>query len=838
MQFRQILLLTIASLSTTWSGTAQQRESERPITSLIHAESLTLPHCMIIKDTTASYMERDVLLHPLTLGQSHQSSSTPIMADESGWFAREVISQSQRVLKIYRTQLFNNLYSAGTLRIYGQQPMSLFVDGQLAAQSIQGSSTDTMALLAYTWQFPPGNHQLEIRHLSLPSDSTRRGFRITLEPSSGSTPEFAPMQKKQLDLAYMMSGKSISGVRLSPSGKYALVIYSSQRERKTEYFGRLIYANGTLIRESKELVYAQWMPRTDQLHLVRTEGDKRLLIVQSPLGDQESILLKDLPEGSYKISPDAKKLYFAKEVKGDAKDDKVIRMRDPNDRIPSWRDASQWVEVDLITGIQSPLTSPKENIGLLDIAASGKLLFARYTTDWTREPYDFSDLYQFDPRTGQVDTLVRSLADLKDARYVPNNPDLLLITGSPNAFEGVGKELPKEQMANGFEGELFLYSLSTGKIQTPSLHFAPSVEYGSFDSKGFYYFIAENGSRKHLYKLDTSRALIHALPVTEDYVGSLSVAYLSGDYWYHGQSATRADALYAVHREKPKKIWDLDPEKMVNYERPTVQDFTYTTPQGTPIEGWYYLPPHFDANKKYPMLVYYYGGTSPTSRRMEGTYSLAMYAALGYVVYTLNPSGCTGYGQEFAARHLNAWGEPTATEIIEATKAFCKAHPFVDASKIGCFGASYGGFMTQYLQTKGNTFAAAVSHAGISSISNYWGSGYWGIGYNAIAAQGSYPWSRKDIYVDRSPLFNADKIHTPLLLLHGDSDTNVPTSESVNLYNALKVLGREVELIEFTEQDHFILEPERREKWTASIQAWFARFLQGDSTWWEQLYGN
>jgi len=86
------------------------------------------------------------------------------------------------------------------------------------------------------------------------------------------------------------------------------------------------------------------------------------------------------------------------------------------------------------------------------------------------------------------------------------------------------------------------------------------------------------------------------------------------------------------------------------------------------------------------------------------------------------------------------------------------------------------------------------------------------------------------------PLLNAEKTHTPLLLLHGDSDTNVPTSESVNLYNALKVLGREVELIEFTGQDHFILEPERREKWTASIQAWFARFLKDDASWWHQLY--
>ncbi len=144
--------------------------------------------------------------------------------------------------------------------------------------------------------------------------------------------------------------------------------------------------------------------------------------------------------------------------------------------------------------------------------------------------------------------------------------------------------------------------------------------------------------------------------------------------------------------------------------------------------------------------------------------------------------------------------------------------------------------MTQYLQTRTDLFAAAVSHAGISSITNYWGSGYWGMGYSTVASAHSYPWSHRSTFVDRSPLFNAEKIHTPLLLLHGDSDTNVPTAESINMYNALKVLGREVELITFTGEDHFILEPERRIRWTESIFAWFARWLKDEPTWWKDLY--
>lgn len=139
------------------------------------------------------------------------------------------------------------------------------------------------------------------------------------------------------------------------------------------------------------------------------------------------------------------------------------------------------------------------------------------------------------------------------------------------------------------------------------------------------------------------------------------------------------------------------------------------------------LPPNFDPNKKYPLIVYYYGGTTPTERGISNPYCAQLFASRDYVVYVINPSGTIGYGQEFSARHVNAWGKRTADDIIEGTKQFCKEHPFVNDKKIGCLGASYGGFMTQYLQTQTDIFAAAVSHAGISNVTSYWGEGYWGI---------------------------------------------------------------------------------------------------------------
>lgn len=236
------------------------------------------------------------------------------------------------------------------------------------------------------------------------------------------------------------------------------------------------------------------------------------------------------------------------------------------------------------------------------------------------------------------------------------------------------------------------------------------------------------------------------------------------------------------------------------------------------------------------MITYYYGGTTPSTHTNHHPYTPNFFASFGYIVYTINPSGTIGYGQEFSARHINAWGEKTADEIIYGVKKLCSEKSFIDKDKIGCIGASYGGFMTQLLQTKTDIFAAAVSHAGISNITSYWGEGNWGYTYNAIAAARSYPWNNPKLFTEHSPLFAADKIHTPLLLLHGTIDNNVPIGESIQLFNALKILGREVEFITVDKQNHIILDFQKRKEWHNTIMAWFEKWLKNDPRWWDSLY--
>ena len=137
--------------------------------------------------------------------------------------------------------------------------------------------------------------------------------------------------------------------------------------------------------------------------------------------------------------------------------------------------------------------------------------------------------------------------------------------------------------------------------------------------------------------------------------------------------------------------------------------------------------------------------------------------------------------------------------------------------------------MTDYLQTVTDIFAAAVSHAGISNIASYWGEGYWGYSYSEVASAGKYPWNAPEMYTRQSPLFNADKIHTPILFTQGSNDTNVPIGESIQMFTALKLLGRETAFVEVSGENHQILDYGKRFLWQDTIFAWVCpRLRPGD----------
>ncbi|NCD14241.1 MAG: S9 family peptidase, partial [Bacteroidia bacterium] len=491
------------------------------------------------------------------------------------------------------------------------------------------------------------------------------------------------------------------------------------------------------------------------------------------------------------------------------------------------------------TGLTQQLTFGRQTASLNDVSNDMRyLLFSVSDEDLTQRPFRSSTLYRLNLETMATDTIWKNERYAYSAQFSPDGKQLL-IHGAPEAFNGIGMNIKAGQIANSYDTQSFIMELENREVTPVTKDFDPTIsaqEWNKVDNS--IYYRVEEGDRVHIYRYSPRKATFERLPLKEEVIRSFNIARNAQWATYTGQSCSNSSRSYLLNLKTLASTLISDPyaERLNELQLGEVKDWSFTSTYGDQIDGRYYLPPHFDPERSYPLIVYYYGGTSPTSRIFESTYPLHVYAAQDYVVYTLQPSGTTGYGQEFSARHVNAWGEQTAEEIIEGVKAFVAAHPFVDSTRIGNIGASYGGFMTQYLITQTDLFAASVSHAGISNITSYWGEGYWGYSYSAGASADSYPWNNPRLYVEQSPLFQADKINTPLLLLHGSADTNVPIGESIQMYTALKLLNKPVEFIQVEGENHAIYDYQKRIGWNHTIYAWFAKWLKEDARWWESLY--
>jgi dipeptidyl aminopeptidase/acylaminoacyl peptidase len=405
----------------------------------------------------------------------------------------------------------------------------------------------------------------------------------------------------------------------------------------------------------------------------------------------------------------------------------------------------------------------------------------------------------------------------------------------------MGQNLSADLIPNEFDIQAYLFDPQTKEVEPISREFDPSIQdaFWSYTEKAIYFLTTDHSFRR-LYRYDIEKKKYLFIPSGVDTIEQFDLSHDKQMAAFIGSSASSPPKAYLLNMKNKKSDLLCDPaeKEFSDVTLGKVERWTFRNQKGMLIDGRIYYPPDFNPKKKYPCIVHFYGGITPTTREFGGRYPKNLWAAQGYVVYVLQPSGAIGYGQDFSALHVNDWGIIVADEIIQAISKFLAEHPFVDPRRLGCIGASYGGFMTMILQTRTNLFSAAVAHAGISSISSYWGEGYRGYEYSAYAAANSYPWNRKDLYINQSAIFNADKITTPMLLLHGAEDTNVPPGESTQLFTALRILGREVEYIQILDQNHHIMTYNRRKIWTRTIMAWFDRWLKDQPEWWYYLYPN
>lgn len=766
--------------------------------------------------------------------------------------AAQLLADKQDALHLASFCVSNTQRTKATIAVEGLEQYRLFVDGEQVA--VNGDKAETI--------LTPSQHTVVIKYLTRKNASAdKKSIKLTVTAANG-----APLSvgdatvKRAYNIYDVICAPNYPSVSISPNGKF-IVVRKTWVDRKGNNHSINELRNSQtnrLMATFEESV--KWMPSSNKLYFTQKASDSSIageekqdgtlqLITINPLTMEREVLASHLPEGWFQFTPDEKMLIYTLTTEGRKKDPQVYDVKEPEDRQPGWRERSNLAKYDLASGILQPLTFGYHNIYLMDISADSRyLLIGKEEERLTKRPTTLTSFYRLDlgsmnassATTPKVETLIEKGEFLNSAQFSPDGKSIL-VSASPEAFNGIGKNVEEGQTPSMIDTQLYLMTLSDKKVRPLTKDFNPNVQSVDWSkADGNIYFTAEDKDCVHLFQLNPKSGKFTLLKTPEEYIKSFSLASSAAEMAFSGQSASNADRLYKMNTKalKSQLVDDLSARELKDVELGECKAWNFVNSRGDTLCCRYYLPPHFDAAKKYPMIVNYYGGCSPTSRMFQSRYPHHVYAAMGYVVLVVNPSGATGFGQKFSARHVDTAGEGVAEDIISSTQAFCDEHAFVNRKKIGCIGASYGGFMTQYLQTKTDLFAAAISHAGISDHTSYWGEGYWGYSYSEVSMANEYPWTNKHLFVDQSPLYNADKIHTPLLFVHGTADNNVPVGESIQLYTALKLLGRPTAMVLVDGQDHHIIDYEKRLKWQNTIFAWFAKWLQDDASWWTEMYGD
>ena len=805
----------------------------------------------ILLDSTNLKDEKfsDKLLLSSTISiPKHDRFTNTLTADTAGFFHIDK-TDSEYAIHLLSFYLAGDNYCKATLTVTSPNILEVYIDGEKKATKAAATDSISNAGSAEaTLEGTLNNTRVVVKLLvsnTQPFDAA--AFKIEVKPSEKDSLLNVYMTNdpsRRMDIKDVLEGKRVSSTSISASGRFVLINTSETLPGgKTNSYMEVLdtQQQRTLMSESTNRKQLRWMPISDMLSYVEDTENGRTMFKLDPLTMQSTIMAENLPMESFMIAPNEQSMFYSVKETMDVKSPASLkRMLGIDDRQAHYRDRYYIHQYIFETGLSQQITFGKQTARLNDVSSDGKqLLFSTSEEFLTERPFSKSSMFLVNLETMAIDTLWKDETFVSSAQFSPDNKQIL-IGGGPEAFKGIGLNIKEEQIANSYDTQAFIMDLATKKLEAITTDFDPAIDSQVWSkADNHIYFRVQDRDRENVYKYNPKSRKFSKLNLKEDVIRTFDLANNAEWATYTGVSVANSNRAYVVNLKNQKSTLISDPfnERLSQLTLAEVKDWNFKSSFGDEIEGRYYLPPNFDPNKKYPLIVYYYAGTSPTQRGFESTYPLQVYAAQDYIVYTLQPSGTTGYGQEFSARHVNAWGIQTAEEIIEGTKAFAVAHSFVDADHIGCIGASYGGFMTQYLQTQTDIFAAAVSHAGISNITSYWGVGYWGYAYSSGASAGSYPWNNPDLYINQSPLFQADKINTPLLLLHGTVDTNVPIGESYQMYTALKLLGKEVEFIQVEGENHAIYDYQKRIGWNHSIYAFFAKWLKEDSRWWDALYG-
>jgi dipeptidyl aminopeptidase/acylaminoacyl peptidase len=253
------------------------------------------------------------------------------------------------------------------------------------------------------------------------------------------------------------------------------------------------------------------------------------------------------------------------------------------------------------------------------------------------------------------------------------------------------------------------------------------------------------------------------------------------------------------------------------------EEITFPSFDGTSIQGWSMRPPGCSSDRKCPLILSIHGGP-------HGMYgwsfnaNFQVYAAQGYGVLYLNPRGSSGYGQRFSDGTINEWGGGDYRDLMAGVDEALKKNSWIDPSRLGVTGGSYGGFMTNWIITQTPRFKGAVAVASLSNLISFYSTSLY---QDLIHAEfGGFPWDNFEMLWQWSPLRYVRQVQTPTLFIHGENDNDVHITQAEEMYMALKRRGVEAVLVRYPREGHGLREPKHRIDALERTINWFDRYVK------------
>jgi dipeptidyl aminopeptidase/acylaminoacyl peptidase len=425
------------------------------------------------------------------------------------------------------------------------------------------------------------------------------------------------------------------------------------------------------------------------------------------------------------------------------------------------------------------------------------------------------------------------------------NSDLFLVTAQGGEAKNITRDNPgsdaspqyspngryiayTSQARDGYESDLLrlrVYDRQTGKVKYVTPDFDQWVDtFRWAPDNDTLYFTAPERGQQPIFKTSLSKARVEK--VVDGSNADLQVPPDGKSLIFTRSSLTQPAEVYrvAANGSGLAQLTHANDALLAELDLNPAESVTSKGALGADIHSLLVKPPAFDPNQKYPGLLLIHGG--PQSQWEDAwsyRWSAQMFAARGYVVMMPNPHGSTGYGQKFVEEISGDWGGAPYEDLMAATDAL-ESLPYVAKGRIGAAGASFGGFMIDWIAGHTTRFKALVSHDGVYDQRSMYGETEelwfpeWE--FNGV------PWENPALYEKWSPSNFVQKIQTPLLLVEGELDYRVPVGQAFQLFTALQRRGVPSRLLYFPDEGHWVLKSQNSQLWYKTLLDWLDQYLK------------